>query len=120
MIIGLGLDLCDIARIERAIEKPHFLRRVFTEAERARIAEKGAQTAAGCFAAKEAVAKAFGTGISGFGLCDIEVLVDALGKPYCALHGGARARLDLLGGGQIFLSITHSQGFAAAVAVIER
>lgn len=120
MIVGLGLDLCEIARIEKAMEKPRFLTRLYTENERTRIAERGAQSAAGYFAAKEAVAKALGTGIRGFGFCDIEVLVDELGKPHCALHGGAKVRLELLGGSNVFLSITHSGGFAAAVAMIER
>ena len=58
MILGVGLDLADIERIERAIQKQHFLERIFSEEERANIARKGAQTAAGYFAAKEAVSKA--------------------------------------------------------------
>ena len=89
MILGVGLDLADIARIERAIEKPHFLERIYSEEERARIAQKGAQTAAGYFAAKEAVAKALGTGLRGFGMWDICIHNDDLGKPVAILKNGA-------------------------------
>jgi len=81
MILGVGLDLEDIERIGRAIEKPHFLERIFSEEERAHIAQKGAQTAAGYWAAKEAVAKALGTGFRDFGMWDISVHNDELGKP---------------------------------------
>ena len=118
MILGVGLDLADIARIERAIEKPYFLERIYSEEERARIAQKGAQTAAGYFAAKEAVAKALGTGLRGFGMWDICIHNDDLGKPEAILKNGALARLNELGGGKITVSITHSQGFAAAVAIL--
>ena len=58
MIFGVGIDLIDIERIERAIQKPHFVERIFSEEERENIARKGAQTAAGYWAAKEAIAKA--------------------------------------------------------------
>ena len=65
-ILGVGLDLCDIRRIRRAMENPRFAQRAFTQGERERIAQRGEQTAAGLFAAKEAVAKALGTGFDGF------------------------------------------------------
>ena len=119
MVLGLGLDLVEIGRIERACEKPHFRARIFTPAENARIDERGAQTAAGIFAAKEAVAKALGTGFRGFGPAAIEVVVDELGKPLCALSGKALERMRALGGETIYLSITHTDGMAAAVAILE-
>ena len=119
MVLGLGLDLVEIGRIERACEKPHFRARIFTPAENARIDERGAQTAAGVFAAKEAVAKAPGTGFRGFGPAAIEVVVDELGKPLCALSGKALERMRALGGETIHLSITHTDGMAAAVAILE-
>lgn len=120
MIRGIGLDLCEIARIERAIEKEHFLKRVFTPGERARIrgasdARRG-EIAAGIFAAKEAVAKALGTGFDGFGPDAVEILPDAKGRPACALRGRA---LELAGSGSVHVSITHERGMAAAVAIIE-
>ena len=117
MILGVGLDLADIERIERAIQKQHFLERIFSEEERQQIARKGAQTAAGYFAAKEAVAKALGTGFRGFGAWDICVHCDELGRPEAILKGGALTRLNELGG-KLTVSITHSGGFAAAVAIL--
>lgn len=117
MILGVGLDLADIARIEKALENPRFLERIYSEEERARITEKGAQTAAGYWAAKEAVAKALGTGFRGFNMWDISVHNDELGRPEAVLKGGALDRLRELGG-TLTLSITHSQGFAAAVAIL--
>ena len=120
MILGLGIDLIDIARIERAVNRsPRFLQRVYTEPERAEIARKGPQTAAGFFAAKEAVAKALGTGFRGFTLTDISVEPDELGRPVARLSGGAQARMEALGGRRIHVSITHAGGFASAVAVLE-
>lgn len=140
MILGIGTDLCQISRIERAIEKPRFLERVFTPAERARIeAAAGArrgEIAAGTFAAKEAVAKALGTGFDGFFADAVEILPDAAGRPICTLSGGAFARAQALAQSpandpqaraqaaddapfRVWLSITHDSGLAAATAVLE-
>lgn len=119
MIVGLGLDLCDVARIERAIEKPHFLKRLYTPTEREAIARKGAQTAAGYFAAKEAVAKALGTGFRGFQFADLEIRTDELGRPEVALSGGALERMAAIGGDRALITITHLKEYAAAVCVIE-
>ena len=125
MILGIGIDLCEIARIARAIEKPRFLERVYTEAERERVLAaseiRRGEIAAGLFAAKEAVSKALGTGFDGFGPADIEVLPDAAGRPACALRGGARDRAARLAGGacRVYVSITHESGMAAAVAILE-
>ena len=119
MIAGLGIDVCEISRIEKAMEHPRFALRAFTEGERARIAQRGTKTAAGLFAAKEAVAKALGSGFDGFGLQDVEIQWDEAGRPRCRLTGGAEKRLTALGGGSIFLSITHDAGVAAAVCILE-
>ena len=119
MILGVGLDLIDVARIGQAIRKQHFLERIYSEEERLHIAEKGAETAAGYFAAKEAVAKALGTGFHGFCVWDISVHTDELGRPEALLSRGALDRLHKLGG-TIHISITHSGGFAAAVAILSR
>lgn len=118
MILGTGLDLMDVARIEKALEKPHFRARVFSAAENALIDRKGAQTAAGLFAAKEAIAKALGTGFLGFGPWDIEITKDSLGAPGCALKNGAQQRHAALGGGRIHISITHLPNLAAAMAIL--
>lgn len=120
MIAGIGLDLCAIGRMEKAIERERFLERVYTERERERIrAASGmrrGEIAAGLFAAKEAVAKALGTGFDGFGPADIEIAPDARGRPECALHNRAAA---LAGGRSIRVSITHESDMAAAVAILE-
>ena len=120
MIAGVGLDLCGIERISKAIEKEHFLERVYTERERARILEaKGVrkgEIAAGLFAVKEAVAKALGTGFNGFGPEDIEVVPDELGCPVCTLYKKAA---ELAGRRRVHVSITHESGMAAAVAILE-
>ncbi len=120
MIYGTGIDLVEIARIERAIERnPRFLSRVFTEGERAYFIEKGsrAETAAGNFAAKEAVAKALGTGIRGFALKDIEIGRDAMGRPTVTLHRGAEEVRRAAGISAIHLSIAHERTHALAHAL---
>ncbi len=127
MILGLGVDLCRIERIAKAIERPRFLERVYTPAERARIEAAGearrGELAAGLFAAKEAVAKALGTGFNGFFADAVQIMPDDLGRPVCVLTGGALARAQTLAGGapfRVWVSITHEGGFAAAQAIIER
>ena len=120
MMLGLGCDLCDVARIERALERPRFLERVYTPAERARIARRGSETAAGLFAAKEAVSKALGTGIGEVGWKDIEILVDARGMPFVRLSENARRAMQPSGGAaRVFVTITHVRSVAAATAAVE-
>ncbi|CAH0118872.1 Holo-[acyl-carrier-protein] synthase [Paenibacillus sp. CECT 9249] len=131
MIYGIGHDLLEIGRIQRILSQPagqRFLDRVLTEAERALAAERGARLAefaAGRFAAKEAVVKAFGCGIGEvIGFRDIEILPDSLGKPQCALAPEAWQRLNIPEqeriGFTIHISITHQPNLASAFAVIEK
>lgn len=118
MIRGVGLDLCEIARMEKTLADERFLARYFTEAERDYILGRGrgaAQSLAGCYAAKEAVVKAMGCGIV-FALTDIEIWHDEQGTPGVRLYGEARRRAP---DGTWFLSITHEADMAAAVAVWE-
>lgn len=121
---GLGIDLCEVGRIERELKRGDaFLRRFFTNSERAYIASRGqmgAQSAAAMFAAKEAFLKAVGTGIGG-GIALDEIAVEHLpgGAPAYRLTGTAQARLEELGAERAFLSLTHEAGMAAAVCVIE-
>lgn len=122
-IIGIGTDLCAVSRMERAIAREHFYARVFLEGERAYLAGRGkakGQSAAAMFAAKEAVAKALGTGFSGGVMpwC-IEVVHGESGAPGIRLHGAALARLEEIGGGRVLLSLTHEGDMAMAFAVIE-
>ena len=84
MIIGLGLDLCSIARIQALLKEDSFLLRFFSREEQAYIHSRGVMAAAStaaCFDAKEAFAKALGTGFDGIQLKDIIVLHDAQGAP---------------------------------------
>ena len=119
MMLGIGTDLCQIARMERTLRNPRFLERWFTEAERAYLAGRRAESVAGLFAAKEAVAKALGVGFSGFGPAQVEILHDENGRPVCRLYDGALARLTEIGGHEVLVSITHDGGLAAAFAVAQ-
>jgi len=103
MIIGLGSDLCDIRRVEKVMAKfgDRFLTRIFTEAERARAARRTPALHAGTyakrFAAKEACAKALGTGFShGVFHSDMGVVNLPTGQPTLVLTGGALARLGAI------------------------
>ena len=120
MILGIGLDLCDIRRIEGAIEREQFLKRVYTPREQARITSaagvRRGEIAAGMFAAKEAVAKALGTGCDGFFADAVEILPDEKGRPVCTLYKGA---LERAGDARVWVSITHESGMAAATAILE-
>lgn len=116
---GLGCDLVQITRMEDALKKQGFAQRVFTESELESVLSKGAQTAAGYWAAKEAVSKALGTGFADFGPKDIEILTDESGAPLARLHRGARARMARIGALSVYVSISHEKGMAMAVAAVE-
>ena len=118
MIVGIGTDLIEIERIEKACEKEAFLMRVYTE-EELRQAGGKASRLAGDFAVKEAVSKVFGTGFRGFGLLDIEVIRDEMGKPWVRLHGKAKELADTLKITRIHVSITDTDRLAFAYAVGE-
>ncbi|HEX8668864.1 MAG TPA: holo-ACP synthase [Allosphingosinicella sp.] len=128
MIIGIGSDLCNIARIEKSLERfgERFTARVFTETER-RKAESRPFTRAGTyakrFAAKEAFSKAVGTGFKrGVFMRDIGVVNQPSGAPTLALTGGARARLDAITPeghfARIHLTMTDDYPFAQAFVII--
>ena len=121
---GLGMDLCQVARIEKAIaDNERFLQRWYTPEEQAYILSRGnvgAESAAGMFAAKEAFLKAVGTGFGrGIAMTDISVAHDETGAPRYVLTGGAQQKMLALGAQQAWLSISHEDGMAAAVCVIE-
>ena len=111
---GIGIDLLEIRRLERALERhPRLAERVFTEAERdyaAARARPGRHLAAR-FAAKEAVVKALGL-TGGFGLREVEILA---GEPPSVRVTGRAA--EAAAGERIEVSLTHSRDFAAAVAI---
>jgi holo-[acyl-carrier protein] synthase len=116
-VIGIGTDVLEVARMHSALDRtPTLLGRLFTEAEQA--VRTPARLAAR-FAAKEAVAKALGTGMSGFGFRDIEVVGDEDGKPEVRLHGGAAVAARDRGVTRIHLSLSHTSTVAVANAVAE-
>lgn len=121
MIKGLGCDLCAISRMEKTLNDERFLGRYFTENERAYIRDRvhGAQTAAGIFAAKEALLKALGTGLGGLALRDIEITHTRLGAPEYILNENLCAALGKIHAQRAFLSISHDGDYAMATAVLE-
>ncbi len=127
MIIGIGTDLCDARRIKASHERfgARFLDRIYTSDEQARAlgAARPDLSLAKRFAAKEAVAKAFGTGVRGFFYTDIEVATGTLGRPHVLLHGGAADVLRRLltegATGHIHISLSDEDPYAAAYAIIE-
>ncbi len=122
-MIGIGLDLCEVARMEKILVSGNgFAERYFTAAEQAYLQQRGqmaAQSMAAIFAAKEALAKALGVGIGNLALQEAEVLHHPNGSPYYALAGAVKEQLTALGATRALLSITHEAGMAAAVAIIE-
>lgn len=124
MILGLGVDLVEVARVAKACQRfgERFLKRLFLEDE-IRYCQSYADPMphlAARFAAKEAVSKAFGTGIGPcLGWQDIEVRRHDSGQPYVVLHGKGTRLLAEMGGTNVHLSLTHTGTHAAAVAVIE-
>ncbi|MCC6832136.1 MAG: holo-ACP synthase [Thermoleophilia bacterium] len=118
-VLGIGLDLIEIDRIEAALERrPRFAERCFTEAEAAYCASRAypPQHFAARFAAKEAVGKALGIGMTRWR--EVEV-VRGRGAPTIRLHGRYLRRAADLGVTDIAVSLTHSRGIAAAVAVVQ-
>jgi holo-[acyl-carrier protein] synthase len=128
LIIGLGSDLCDIRRIDKSLERfgERFIARIYTDVERARSERKAdrAATYAKRFAAKEACAKALGTGIRrGVFWRDMGVVNMRSGQPTMALEGGAKARLEAMTPpghrAVIHLSLTDDHPYAQAFVIIE-
>ena len=124
MVVGLGTDLTEIARIARSIERhgERFLARIYTPGEIAYCQRKRsfAESFAARFAAKEAAAKALGTGISrGVSWQEFEVTRAPSGKPSLLLHGRAAQLAAQLGVVSTALSLTHAREFAMAVVIFE-
>ena len=118
-ILGLGVDICEIDRMERALARHPTLReRVFTAEERAYCDSRArpAESYAGRFAAREAVIKALG-GYRGRGWQEISVTRSPSGAPAIRLEGNAKARADVLGISKVLVSFTHERSSAVAFAV---
>lgn len=128
MILGIGSDLCDIRRIERSLERfgERFTHRIFTEGERAKCDRRAARAPsyARRFAAKEACAKALGTGLShGVFWRDMEVVNLPTGAPTLRLTGGAAERLRALlpvgHEARIHVTLTDEPPLAQAFVIVE-
>lgn len=114
MIEGIGIDIIELDRIQRAVASPRFRDRVFTPAEQDYCEGcTGPERYAGRFAAKEAVAKALGGSLQ---WKDVEILRAPSGAPVPQLHGAAAERL---GGRKLLLSISHCRTYAVAQAIVE-
>jgi holo-[acyl-carrier protein] synthase len=121
-IIGLGVDLCEIERIGRAIARhPTFRDRVFTPEEISYCDSKArpAESYAGRFAAREATIKALG-GYRGRRWLDISVTRDPTGAPAIRLDGNAKRRADALGISAVLISFSHERSNAVAFAIAVR
>jgi len=124
MIVGTGIDICEVSRIASAIERfgQRFLTRVFTPAEiRYCQSKKNAvERFAGRFAAKEAASKAIGTGMhGGVGWQQLEVVRLPSGQPTILYHGVAAEHFARLGAKNAHLTVTHSGDIAMAQVIIE-
>ncbi len=124
MVLGLGTDLIETSRLQASIDRfgERFLTRVFTPGEIAYCTRKknAAESFAARFAAKEAGAKALGTGISrGVNWKEFEVRREASGRPTLHLSGRARELADAMGVKRLQVSLTHSREWAMAVVVAE-
>jgi holo-[acyl-carrier protein] synthase len=118
MILRTGVDLIEIARIEEVVARhgKHYLERIFTPAELERSGKRP-ESLAGRFAAKEAVAKALGSGIGNVSWLEIEILGDEQNAPMLVLHGAAQQRASELGLTTWSLSLSHSLSQAVALVV---
>src|ERR1700744_219089 len=124
MILGIGIDIIEVARIKSSYEKfgERFLKRILHADEIAYcLSHKNpAPFIAVRFAAKEAISKAFGTGIgSQLGWQDMEVKRRESGEPYVVLHGGGIELLARRGARVVLISLSHTEQSAAAVAILE-
>jgi holo-[acyl-carrier protein] synthase len=116
MIFGIGNDIIEVSRIEKAVQSERFKKRVFTEKEITIMETRKAtyEGYAGRFAGKEAVAKSLGTGVSGFHWNDIEILNDERGKPYVVFHGELPKLFENV---HVQITISHLKEYAIATAV---
>lgn len=121
MILGNGIDIIEIGRLRKALEREGFAERLFTEAERRYCEGRGAQRCASYaarFAGKEAVLKALGTGLSGGRWREVEILSGENGAPYAVLSGAFGELARSKGVSDIYISLTHARDYAAAQAIL--
>ena len=124
MILGTGIDLIEVARIEASFEKfgDRFLQRILRPAEIAYCLshKRPAPFLAARFSAKEAISKAFGTGIGAeLGWQDMEVGRKETGEPFVILHENGQKLLQKRGGRVVHLTLSHTDQHASAMAILE-
>ena len=120
MVLGVGLDICEIERMKRRCSSETFRRKVFTPAELAWKADSAGRFIhlAAAFAAREAFAKATGLGLAKTGLHNVSVVHDHRGRPFLALNFQCQA-LKPYENARFHLSLSHDGGMAAAVVIYE-
>ena len=124
MILGLGMDISEVARVKASVDRfgDNFLKRILhpDEISYCRTYRNPAQYVAVRFAAKEAISKAFGTGIGAqLGWHDMEICRKDSGEPFVVLHGGGQRLFEARGAKQLLISLTHTENYVAAVAILE-
>jgi holo-[acyl-carrier protein] synthase len=123
MIMGIGVDVVQVSRMNAWLDQRDLLYRFFHDDEVTDSLSRGGdaiqRSLAARFAAKEAFGKAIGTGLREFSLRDVQVMNNELGKPEVRLHGNALEALRRHGGGRIHISLTHEIDNAIAVVIIE-
>jgi holo-[acyl-carrier protein] synthase len=124
MILGIGIDIIEVARVQGSVERfgDRFLNRVLLPDEIAycQSHKSPGPFVAVRFAAKEAISKAFGTGIGAqLGWHEMEVRRKESGEPFVVLHGGGRQLFEARGAQRLLISLSHTQNYAAATAVLE-
>ena len=116
---NIGIDILEIARIEKLLERERFLEKVFTYKEIEYLKTSKLESIAGSFASKEAISKVFGTGIGKLAFHDMEIFREQSGRPYVVLSKKAEELADRIGIGEISLSISHEKYYVLAVAQAE-
>jgi len=122
MIVGIGVDVVHVRRLERWKAVPGLLERFFHPEELRTALARGAAASlslAARFAAKEAFGKALGTGLAGIVLKDVQVANRHNGRPEMVLYGSALAALERSGADRVHLSMTHERDNAVAMVVLE-
>lgn len=123
MILGIGVDIVHVDRLERWDRTPGLVERYFHPQEivdaDSRKSSRNVSLAAR-FAAKEALGKALGTGLKGINLKDIQVVSNHNGKPDIRVYGTAERAVNTIGASSIFLSMTHERDNAVAMVVLEK
>jgi holo-[acyl-carrier protein] synthase len=126
MILGTGIDIIEVARIKESILRTKsFKERVFSKSEveycESAVADIAFQRFAARFAAKEAFLKACGTGLrEGYNMNEITIIRNVAGKPSIELSGKSRTTFNETIGGNVHLSLTHTEAIAQALVIIEK